>query len=90
MSAFRILQSLGSVLTHLRNAVCAVLVAFNSFLQIILYAPFGILYINVMAPASNENDIVISYSTVAKSVAAFLGASSSAFPSADGSDSPPT
>ncbi|BGP18036.1 hypothetical protein JCM10213_008429 [Rhodosporidiobolus nylandii] len=52
---------------------CAVLVAFNSLLQIILYSPFSILYIKVIAPPSSANDIHIDYSTVAKSVAAFLG-----------------
>ena len=50
---------------------CAVLVAFNSVLQIVLYAPFGFLYINVIGNAGTT--AAISYETVAKSVAAFLG-----------------
>ncbi|KAI5474324.1 bile acid:sodium symporter [Pseudohyphozyma bogoriensis] len=50
---------------------CAVLVAFNSILQIVLYAPFGILYVNKISHPSTE--LNISYSTVARSVAAFLG-----------------
>ncbi|GAA6030406.1 hypothetical protein JCM8097_009092 [Rhodosporidiobolus ruineniae] len=52
---------------------CAVLVAVNSLLQIVLYAPFADLYINIIAPARSHGDISISYATVAKSVAAFLG-----------------
>lgn len=53
---------------------CAVIVAFNSILQIILYAPFGILYVTVIAPHSGQaQDFNISYTTVARSVAAFLG-----------------
>lgn len=53
---------------------CAVLVAFNSVLQIVLYAPFGILYVNEIAPHHAQADsFKISYSTVARSVAAFLG-----------------
>ncbi|ORY77268.1 sodium bile acid symporter family-domain-containing protein [Leucosporidium creatinivorum] len=51
---------------------CAVLVAFNSVLQIVLYSPFAILYINTISPGS-QDDIHIDYVTVARSVAAFLG-----------------
>lgn len=52
---------------------CAVLVAFNSVLQIVLYSPFAILYINKISPGSTD-EIHIDYQTVARSVAAFLGA----------------
>ena len=47
------------------------LVALNSLLQIALFAPFSLLYINIISPPST--DITISYTTVATSVAVFLG-----------------
>ncbi|KAJ1558732.1 hypothetical protein HK096_006120, partial [Nowakowskiella sp. JEL0078] len=50
---------------------CALLVAVNSVLQIVLFAPFALLYINVLGGGSNR--VNISYSLVAKSVAVFLG-----------------
>ncbi|KAL9117244.1 MAG: hypothetical protein Q9187_006221 [Circinaria calcarea] len=50
---------------------CAVLVAFNSILQIVLFAPFALFYIKVVSHASE--DVAVSYSTVAQSVAVFLG-----------------
>ncbi|KAK4702139.1 arsenite transporter, partial [Phenoliferia sp. Uapishka_3] len=52
---------------------CAVLVAFNSILQIVLYAPFAILYINKISPGGGSGGVVVGYGTVARSVAAFLG-----------------
>ena len=50
---------------------CAVLVAFNSILQIVLFAPFAVFYVRVVSHASDA--VVVNYSTVAKSVAVFLG-----------------
>ncbi|KAH0612996.1 uncharacterized protein H6S33_009376 [Morchella sextelata] len=50
---------------------CAMLVALNSFLQIILFAPMAVFYINVVS--RSKSSIEISYSTVAVSVAVFLG-----------------
>ncbi|KAK0270865.1 arsenicals resistance [Friedmanniomyces endolithicus] len=50
---------------------CAILVAINSILQMVLYAPLAILFINVISHPSHA--VSISYSTVATSVAAFLG-----------------
>jgi len=53
---------------------CAILVAFNSLLQMVLYAPFAIFYINVVRPPSQPSEsITVSYSVVARSVAVFLG-----------------
>jgi ACR3 family arsenite transporter len=53
------------------NEYCAVLVAFNSVLQIVLFAPYSIFFIKVI---SKDDDVaMISYSVVAKSVAVFLG-----------------
>ena len=55
---------------------CAILVAFNSILQMVLYAPFAIFYINVVkSPNSDVHAITVSYSVVAQSVAVFLGMS---------------
>ena len=53
---------------------CAILVAFNSLLQMVLYAPFAIFYINIVQPASRRSEnVTVSYSVVARSVAVFLG-----------------
>jgi ACR3 family arsenite transporter len=50
---------------------CAILVAVNSVLQMVLFAPLSILFLRVI---SHESDTVhVSYSTVATSVAVFLG-----------------
>lgn len=50
---------------------CAILVAINSLLQMIFFAPLALLFIKVISGASGTLDI--SYSIVAKSVAVFLG-----------------
>ncbi|KAI5849245.1 sodium bile acid symporter family-domain-containing protein [Tricharina praecox] len=50
---------------------CAMLVAFNSMLQIVLFAPLAVFYIRVVSRSSSSVDI--SYEVVAKSVAVFLG-----------------
>lgn len=50
---------------------CAILVAINSILQIVLYAPLAILFINTIS--HSQSTITVSYSTVAISVATFLG-----------------
>lgn len=53
------------------NEYCAILVAINSVLQMILYAPLAILFIKVIGKSGTA--VNISYSTVATSVAVFLG-----------------
>lgn len=53
------------------NEYCAILVAVNSILQMVLYAPLAILFIRVISQA--ESTVDVSYSTVAISVAVFLG-----------------
>lgn len=50
---------------------CAVLVAFNSILQIVLFAPFAVFYLRVIS--HDVDDDAVHYSTVAKSVGVFLG-----------------
>ncbi|KAI9714593.1 MAG: hypothetical protein M1812_006398 [Candelaria pacifica] len=50
---------------------CAVLVAFNSILQIVLFAPLALFYIKIVS--HSEEDVHINYSEVATSVAVFLG-----------------
>lgn len=50
---------------------CAVLVAFNSILQIVLFAPFAVFYIKIVSHSPNK--LAVSYSKVAISVAVFLG-----------------
>lgn len=51
---------------------CAILVAVNSILQMILFAPLAVLFINIFSPASSDK-VDISYPLVAKSVGVFLG-----------------
>lgn len=50
---------------------CAVLVAVNSVLQMVLYAPLAILFIRVISHSTST--IEVSYSVVARSVGVFLG-----------------
>lgn len=49
---------------------CAVLVAFNSILQIVLFAPLAIFYVQIV---SDGDETKVSYAKVAQSVAVFLG-----------------
>ena len=51
---------------------CAVLVAFNSILQMVLFAPFAVFYVKVVShdPGDRGNDL---YQVAATSVAVFLG-----------------
>ncbi|KAJ4292618.1 arsenicals resistance [Kalmusia sp. IMI 367209] len=49
---------------------CAVLVAFNSLLQIVLFAPFAVFYVQVVSHGEKTN---VSYEKVAQSVGVFLG-----------------
>lgn len=53
------------------NEYCAILVAVNSILQMILYAPLAILFIRVIGHESGA--VAVSYEMVATSVAVFLG-----------------
>ncbi len=50
---------------------CAILVAINSILQIVLFAPLAVLFIRVISRDSSTLDV--PYAVVATSVAAFLG-----------------
>ena len=50
---------------------CALLVAVNSVLQIVLFAPVAVLFIRVIS--KSEDQVDIEYATVAESVAVFLG-----------------
>lgn len=50
---------------------CAILVAFNSILQMVLYAPLAILFINIISQSTSK--VTVSYSTVATSVGVYLG-----------------
>lgn len=52
------------------NEYCAILVAINSILQMVLFAPLAVLFLRVISDADAAS---ISYSTVAQSVAVFLG-----------------
>lgn len=75
------INSVGNVLTENQVLIwtglaggdeqyCAILVAVNSILQMVLYAPLAILFVNII---SNGGAISVSYSTVATSVGVFLG-----------------
>ncbi|KAI1864679.1 hypothetical protein JX265_008403 [Neoarthrinium moseri] len=50
---------------------CAILVAINSLLQMVLFAPLAIFFIRVIS--HDPNAVNVSYSVVATSVAVFLG-----------------
>ena len=50
---------------------CAILVAINSVLQMVLYAPLAVLFIRIIGQSGSS--MSVSYSTVATSVAVFLG-----------------
>lgn len=50
---------------------CAILVAFNSILQIVLFAPLAVFYTRVIS--HDTDDRTVKYDTVATSVAVFLG-----------------
>ncbi|KFY41896.1 hypothetical protein V495_04739 [Pseudogymnoascus sp. VKM F-4514 (FW-929)] len=52
------------------TSYCAILVAINSLLQMVLFAPLAILYITIISRGTASP---ISYSTAAQSVAVFLG-----------------
>ncbi|KAK5163819.1 arsenicals resistance [Saxophila tyrrhenica] len=51
---------------------CAVLVAFNSVLQMVLFAPFAVFYVRVVSHDRSQFDDQL-YQTSARSVAVFLG-----------------
>jgi ACR3 family arsenite transporter len=53
------------------NEYCAILVAINSILQMVLFAPLAIFFISVISGDRNVNSV--SYQIVATSVAVFLG-----------------
>ncbi|KAB8302790.1 hypothetical protein EYC80_006135 [Monilinia laxa] len=53
------------------TSYCAILVAVNSLLQMILFAPLSVLFISVISGAEGPTEF--SYSTIASSVAVFLG-----------------
>lgn len=47
---------------------CAILVIINSILQIILYSPYAVLFINIIGNTSESSAIHVSYGNVAISV----------------------
>lgn len=51
--------------------VCAVIVILNSLLQIVLYAPLAVLFVNIIS--SSPEQIRLSYSDTALSVVVYLG-----------------
>ncbi|RAL09888.1 arsenic resistance protein, partial [Aspergillus homomorphus CBS 101889] len=51
---------------------CAILVAINSILQMVLFAPVAILFIRIIG-GSDQQGLTIDYSLAAKSVGVFLG-----------------
>lgn len=52
---------------------CAILVAVNSVLQIILYSPFAVLFVDVFGGAANGEQVHLQYGEVAISVLIYLG-----------------
>lgn len=58
-------------LAHGDGNYCAILVMINSVLQIVLYSPFAVLFINIIG--NQESSIHVSYGKVAISVLIYLG-----------------
>ncbi|TCD69012.1 hypothetical protein EIP91_009234, partial [Steccherinum ochraceum] len=52
---------------------CAVLVVMNSGMQMVLYSPYAIWFVNVIGGASGQDRIHVSYGEVAVSVLIYLG-----------------
>ncbi|KAJ3490401.1 hypothetical protein NLI96_g1499 [Meripilus lineatus] len=52
---------------------CALLVVVNSLLQIVLYGPYAVLFINIIGGAKAQENIHVSYGDVAISVLIYLG-----------------
>lgn len=53
---------------------CAILVAVNSILQMVLFAPLAVLFIGVISHGGNDDGrLQVSYAVVATSVGVFLG-----------------
>ncbi|KAF7536287.1 hypothetical protein G7054_g4678 [Neopestalotiopsis clavispora] len=50
---------------------CAILVAINSMLQMVLFAPLAVFFIHIIS--HDQDAVTVSYSVVATSVAVFLG-----------------
>lgn len=57
---------------------CAIIVVFNSILQIILYSPYALLFINVIGSGS-QSQVHVSYGNVAISVLIVCSLSVSAY-----------
>lgn len=55
------------------NTLCAIIVIVNSVLQMVLYAPYQIFFCYVITGHYQEASSSVTYSTVAKSVAFFMG-----------------
>ncbi|OCH95118.1 arsenical-resistance protein [Obba rivulosa] len=52
---------------------CAVIVVINSVLQVVLYAPYAVLFVNIIGGAGAGSVIHVSYRDVAVSVLIYLG-----------------
>jgi ACR3 family arsenite transporter len=52
---------------------CAILVAFNSILQMVLFAPLAILYVDNIGGSEVKQSLDVDYRNIATSVAIFLG-----------------
>lgn len=55
------------------SGYCAILVAINSMLQMVLFAPLAVLFISIIGNSDDEEIRNLSYSLVATSVGIFLG-----------------
>ncbi|KAI0161075.1 arsenical-resistance protein ACR3 [Hypoxylon sp. FL1284] len=55
------------------NEYCAILVAVNSILQMVLFAPMAVFFIQVISGEESSSLDGLSYGVVARSVGAFLG-----------------
>ena len=52
---------------------CAILVLFNSLLQVVLFSPYSILFVNMLSTISSNLNLQLDYSQTAKVVGIYLG-----------------
>ncbi|PBK75948.1 arsenical-resistance protein ACR3 [Armillaria solidipes] len=55
------------------NNYCAILVVFNSLLQVVLFSPYAVLFLNYMGGRSSDSSLDLDYSDASRAVGIYLG-----------------
>ncbi|KAK0223497.1 sodium bile acid symporter family-domain-containing protein [Armillaria fumosa] len=55
------------------NNYCAILVVFNSLLQVVLFSPYAVLFLNYMGGRSSDSSLNLDYSDASRAVGIYLG-----------------